>query len=79
MTNKKAIDRFKDEIAGQGFYNDNEHREFAIKALEKQIPKKPFEQDPNHLCGHCPDCGHLVKRWMNNCPNCGKALDWSKE
>ena len=40
--------------------------EIIIEALEKQIPKKPFQA-----------CGHNTNRTMNFCPMCGQALDWS--
>ena len=48
--------------------------ETAIKALEKQIPKKL--KDDGWL--YCPICGRdvLMDRF-NYCPDCGQALDWS--
>lgn len=45
--------------------------EIAVKAMEKQIPKKP-------IYGTCPWCGV----WLpisHRCPNCGQAIDWSEE
>lgn len=66
---------------------DKEALEFAVKAVEKQIPKKP-----NNI--YCPICkrplrkakedigytGKVKKRKADNyCPGCGQALDWSSE
>ena len=50
--------------------------QIAIKALEKQIPKKP------DLDGgiYCPCCLHEFKENYDTtsyCPNCGQAIDWS--
>lgn len=64
---------------------DKEALEFVVKAVEKQIPKKP-----NNI--YCPICkrplrkekkdigytGKVKKRKADNyCPGCGQALDWS--
>lgn len=56
--------------------------EFAISALEKQIPKKPRG---NELCT-CPECGtynDTIKKRRNTvskdivyCWHCGQAIDW---
>lgn len=50
--------------------------ETAIKALEKQIPKKL--KDDGWL--YCPICGRdvLMDRF-DYCPDCGQALDWSED
>lgn len=49
----------------------------AIKALEKQIPKKPdFTEDKEFaLCPCCNGKGLLNKQ--KYCDNCGQKLDWS--
>lgn len=63
----------------------------AVKALEKQIPKKPimkqyFEDlEEKYLC--CPTCGEILtdripadnKTFCFHCMNCGQKLDWSDE
>lgn len=61
------------------------------EALEKQIPKKPREDD---LGWYCPNCGaavrsyHLqssfalnyeVKMKVDHCACCGQKIDWSEE
>jgi hypothetical protein len=67
-----------------------EARNMAIKALEKQMPKKPtYEGD-----GYAPDGTLVYDTWIcpccdkryevyyddyDYCPNCGQKLDWSEE
>lgn len=52
----------------------------AIKALEKQIPKKPsdiasyyYTREKN---GTCSICGGHVQGREKFCPNCGQKIDW---
>lgn len=61
-----------------------EHKEalrMAIKALEKQIAKKPRFYAHNY---YCTECGNLVGNnefeWQRflYCDNCGQKLDWSE-
>lgn len=49
----------------------------AIKALEKQIPKKPdFTEDKEFAL--CPCCnGNGLADKQKYCDNCGQKLDWS--
>lgn len=53
----------------------------AIKAVEKQIPKKPInkEGDSDGSCGYCPNCNHVVDDYFDYkvCQECGQAIDWS--
>ena len=65
-------------------------KEQAIKALEKQIPKKPYIQQVEidyyeHDCMECPSCDSFLgyaseckeeHYKCNYCPNCGQKLDW---
>lgn len=61
----------------------------AVKALEKQIPKKPEQGTTNAFIYVCPNCGGPVgsleveEIWCDFCPKCGqaidKSLDWSDE
>ena len=55
--------------------------EEAIKALEKQIPKKPVD-NPENGWFECPNCGLIV--WVyygtgetHHC-DCGQRLDWEE-
>ena len=66
-------------------------KEMSIKALEKQIPKKPifdFNSSDTLSKFHC-DCGKII--WvhhdivtmdnndlLNYCDNCGQKLDWDE-
>lgn len=53
----------------------------AEAALKKQIPKKPIERPPGKSFGICPDCMHDVynRKDINNCANCGQALNWGND
>lgn len=58
--------------------------EKAIIALEKQIPKKPYDVDTERKTFDCPEC--LSKLYADEdvrdcgyCRICGQALDWSEE
>lgn len=61
-----------------------EHREamnMAIKALEKQIPKKPHKNFEKFSgvwcsCGKYLGKGYFVDK-PSYCPDCGQAFDWS--
>ena len=67
-------------------------RDLAIKALEKQIPKKPiFDYNLSDTLSkfHC-ECGNTIKAGHdagimdnndapNYCSDCGQKLDWSEE
>ena len=69
MTTKEAIETIKiaiSEVEWDYPMNYAVAFEKAIEALEKQIPKKPFQA-----------CGHATNSSMNFCPICGQALDWS--
>lgn len=61
--------------------------ETAIKALEKQLPKKvkmrTEYRDLNDelICykGFCPSCGNVVDSYRNkSCNHCTQMLDWSE-
>ena len=55
----------------------------AVKALEKQIPKKPIKSDRQEirytLTYDCPTCGRQFTGtgFADYCYHCGQALDWS--
>ena len=56
-------------------------------AVNKLIPRKPMERDlweTSTATGHsCPKCGNNfpigICKTYKYCPDCGQALDWSKE
>lgn len=49
------------------------------KALEKQMPKKPFNFNNLGFMaqGQCPCCTYCVTTDFKYCGICGQALDWS--
>ena len=57
----------------------------AIKALEKQIPKKPVSKykyrDGENVCPSCETENRcrIVMFWEKFCPDCGQAIDWEVE
>ena len=57
-------------------------RELAIKAFEKQIPKKVDEYYEHGISkfktGYCHSCGAAVTEDMNYCWDCSQAIDWSE-
>ena len=80
-------------LSREHIYNEVARQE-AIKALKKQIPKKPLEQKYGFcdLVGFfnvrlvCPECEQPIARYFNkkeykprHCHNCGQALDWSDD
>ena len=79
MTEIEAIKEFEQNIQ-LPFGSDisDEASKLAIKALEKQIPKKPKERDCigfNTLV--CPECKMALYLYEPYCDNCGQAIDWS--
>ena len=59
--------------------------DLAIKAVEKQIPKKPIKHYLDRYCAvdyyyQCPTFCNVRFQLSNTyhfCPNCGQPLDWS--
>lgn len=59
---------------------DAEPLRLAIKALEKQMPKKPVYGAANIKC---PNCGATLLYYFHSfkidyCDECGQRLDWSE-
>lgn len=92
MEEREAIARIKasrDYRYSHYVYTDDDGKAFdmAIKALEKQIPKKPdIEGDGNDPDGNlvydtwiCPTCGvsyEIDYDKYDYCPSCGQKIDW---
>lgn len=62
----------------------------AVKALEKQIPKKITHEATLQRCATCPTCKNVLDEFIEfipgqpkirvtfaHCHFCGQALDWS--
>ena len=92
MTYKEAIENINDILNSPYLYDESidyqlttddiECLEMSKQALEKQIPKNPFQA--SQPCFYwCPNCKSAIKkriensaRIIENCPFCGQALDW---
>ena len=95
MTEKEAIEHIKKRICCEQpvahhcrdncLYGESECAfGLAIKALEKQIPKKP--RGDLHCVPHfrCPSCTSSVRTYVNStkipyCAWCGQKIDWGEE
>ena len=73
MTREEAIKYAKENILA---YTSemSEFKALAIKALEKQIPKKPTNNSWTHY--HCPVCMKSVN--SKYCSACGQRIDWEE-
>lgn len=70
---------------------DLETRQEAIKALEKQIPRKVNNLNEMYLdfgvgkkikvgaYGNCPNCNYNIDIVSKYCTRCGQKLDWGEE
>lgn len=78
LTPKEAIKELSYDNTAYGGKCTKEVRETAIKALEKQIPKKVNnrEEHADYIEGNCPDCDLPVCDVDNYCSKCGCLLDW---
>lgn len=88
MTEQQAVKRIKDEIGWESSELNREAFEMGVKALEKQIPKKPtideFDYGEGYICPKCESFLHYVKDddehyRTNYCLHCGTKLDWGNE
>ena len=78
MTEQEAIEMLtlNDEMQKK-LPNLKEAYEVAVKALEKQIPKEPDEDDTDF---YCPCCERkYLNIYDNYCEDCGQKIDWSAE
>ena len=94
MNENEAIEEFKQRLeliekCYRGEVEDYKQAlEIGVKALEKQIPKKPTPIDYEKYMDTvknalflkgaywCPNCKHVVK-CGTYCSDCGQKLDWS--
>ena len=82
MTNKEKLayelvkSSLRNDLIDIESFFPREVREACLKALEKQIPKKPINLN-------CPNCGfdRIDNSWwvFTYCPKCGQLLDWEEE
>lgn len=84
MTEKEALEFFEGFIKTAPVNPYTQSAKLAIKALERQIPKKPYDVDTERKTFDCPEC--LSTLYINKdmrdcgyCCTCGQALDWGDE
>lgn len=87
MTAQEAIEILKHEHDyAQLLSYVNEALKMAISALEKQIPKKPINEECYYICPCCrgdlgvsdDDIFIYELSMPKYCSNCGCALDWTE-
>ena len=79
MSENEAINELQKNIdLPFGFTVSDEVSEIAIKAIEKQVPKKPTDAGKfaDLYVGLCSVCNEGVNSQMNYCDKCGQKLDW---
>ena len=89
MTNEEVIEYLSEQYVTMSMCftldecrKHNKALSMAIKALEKQIPKKPLHMHKNYYCPICKEDGWIL--WDDAVPNdmdeycgkCGQAIDW---
>ena len=83
MIDSEAIKELQDNIdLPFGVTVSDESSRMAIKALEKQMPKKPRFYAHNYYCSICDSLvGNNEFEWkrFKYCDTCGQHLDWSDE
>ena len=84
MNNQDAIKNLKNIVEYWTYRpTEIEAAELSISALEKQIPKKPIEeQGIAPRCPYCENANYLTnedEEVNNYCGNCGQAIDWRNE
>ena len=98
MTKERALEKLKSVLRAalrvQGPYADGAEigaLKVAIKALERQIPKKPVYHGGILITEACPNCGsEEIRDYIDIdceygehiklpcCPKCHQIIDWSK-
>lgn len=60
---------------GESFEDIEKAYDMAVKALMKQMPRKPV--NISNFLYTCPTCG-LISSGSTYCHSCGQALDWGE-
>lgn len=80
---KKYMVLFREEWDKHSKTKNAEALDVAIKALEKQIPKKPIEIDIWGEYYECPICNKYAVDNLGCkykfCRECGQKIDWEAE
>ena len=79
MTPEEAIKELRLFVDHKAYTDDFQDMcRTAIAALEKQIPKKPYQDNENgvHEKDYCPTCHRSLFPYDHHC-RCGQAIDWT--
>lgn len=82
LNNEEAIQAIRDNKPTSGYIVLRESLDMAVKALEKQIPKKPsrYIAEFPSCCeiSKCTNCEQAfgIDEGFNYCFNCGQKVDW---
>ena len=87
MTESEAIELIENDLKLHSKDLSSKYKNglrMAIKALEKQIPKKLKEHTQSQygcipVCGVCNGIMDLMQGDLNYCPNCGQKLNWESD
>lgn len=86
LKNMRLFMQIEDKSNGCKFTEDDYRaNEMAIKALEKQIPRKPIKSEKQVVryvnTYYCPTCnlGFTGTNIAKHCYHCGQKFDWSDE
>ena len=72
MTNEEALNNLKQKLLNTDMPNTIR---VAISAIERQIPKKPMQED----CFTCPSCENYLIYGDKYCQECGQLICWDLE
>ena len=76
---EKSLEYFKNRLSKPLSDKRREAYQDAVRALEKQILKKPIEHEAKFApIYECPSCGYIDVYGQEHCDNCGQKLDWSE-
>ena len=81
----EAIEKVSRVKGLYAYESDYEALDFAIYAIEKQVPKKAVGNHYAHM--RCPACNHRIpsgggsssRRRDNWCNYCGQKIDWDRK
>ncbi len=75
MTKAEAI-----KYIEQHAFIDDEVKDMCIEALEKQIPKKPNEEQKDCVEATIPRCPNCYSMFIEKyCAKCGQKILWGEE
>lgn len=86
MTQEEIYEKFYScyvHIA-EGLDMGYEFTDKIFEAIEKQIPKKPIQNEDDVYQFYCPTCHSIIgvdgqMLYSDYCCDCGQKLDWSEE